>query len=84
MAPAISSAIYANSENRLAMCGVCRVKGSASGGVIGYAEIDNTASRIYTRMEAQQNDSRVSNSNPFAFDEDDAWELAGWYFTDDA
>ena len=78
-APPIDTVIYQNSEDRQMMCGSAMVKGSSSTREAGYCEIDNTSSRIYARLDDRN--GRVSNSVPFAWDEDDALHMSGVFVT---
>ena len=78
--PRISPDIYADSHFQNEPCGVVNVKGSSSTRETGYCEIDDGFSRIYFRLDATNN--RVSNSNPFAWDEDDLLSFSGFYLTD--
>ena len=77
----IPAVMYANSENRQLALGPAMVKGSSSTREAGYCEMDNTYQRIYGRLDDRN--GRVSNSNPFAFDEDDAFHMSGFYYTED-
>ena len=78
--PRISPDIYADSHLQDEPCGVAVVKGSSSTREAGYCEIDAGFSRIYFRLDDRNN--RVSNSVPFAWDEDDLLSFSGFYLTD--
>ncbi len=71
-----------NFENRQLALGPAMVKGSASTREAGYCELDNENARIYARLDDRNN--RVSNSNPFAFDESDVFHMSGFYYTADS
>ena len=73
--------MYLNAENRQFALGPAMVKGSGSTREAGYCEMDTSSPRIYGRLDDRNN--RVSNSNPFAFDESDAFHMSGFYYTED-
>ena len=75
-APGIDSDIYTNAENQLMACGSGYTRGQ-SGSPFDevVCEIDNTNSRIY----ANEGNNRVSNRQPFNWEEGDRLAMTGTY-----